>query len=137
MTSGNPRRPEDWIDFNDLILDHEHLMHLFLVRSPGMDVFWHLHPERTGSGSFTQNLPAMPAGHYQIFADVVLSSGFPVTMIGQIDLPSGITGQPLAGDDSALWRAVNCYRSPSAPNRAAVRRNRSPGSSCATAPTRK
>jgi len=100
MTSGNPRRPEHWIDFNDLILDHEHLMHLFFVRSPGMDVFWHLHPERTGSGSFTQNLPAMPAGHYQIFADVVLSSGFPVTMIGQIDLPSGITGQPLTGDDS-------------------------------------
>ena len=100
MTSGNPRRPEDWIDFNDLILDHEHLMHLFLVRSPGMDVFWHLHPERTGSGSFTQNLPAMPAGHYQIFADVVLSSGFPVTMIGQIDLPSGIPGKPLARDDS-------------------------------------
>jgi hypothetical protein len=104
MASGNPRRPEDWIDFNDLILDHEHLMHLFLVRSPGMDVFWHLHPERAGSGSFTQNLPAMPAGHYQIFADVVLSSGFPVTMIGQIDLPSGITGKPLAGDDGGTDR---------------------------------
>src|SRR5438309_10195351 len=100
MTSGNPRRPADWIDFNDLILDHEHLMHLFLIRSPGMDVFRHLHPERAGSGSFAQNLPAMAAGHYQIFADVVLSSGFPVTMVGQIDLPSGIPGKPLARDDS-------------------------------------
>ena len=103
MTSGNPRRPEDWIDFRDLILDHEHLMHLFLVRSPGMDVFWHLHPERAASG-FTQNLPAMPAGHYQIFADVVLRSGFPVTMIGQIDLPSAIVGHPLTGDDSGIDR---------------------------------
>jgi hypothetical protein len=101
MTSGNPRRPKDWIDFRDLILDHDHLMHLFVVRSPGMDVFWHLHPQRSGDG-FTQNLPAMPAGHYQIFADVVLSSGFPVTMIGQIDLPSAIAGQPLAGDDSGI-----------------------------------
>ena len=102
MASGNPRRPADVIDFKDLIVDHEHLMHLFLVRSPGMDVFWHLHPERAGSGSFIQNLPAMPAGQYQIFADVVLSNGFPVTMIGQIDLPSAIAGKPLTGDDSGI-----------------------------------
>jgi hypothetical protein len=100
IASGNPRRPADTIDFNNLILDHEHLMHLFLVRSPGMDVFWHLHPERAGSGTFIQNLPAMPAGHYDVFADVVLSSGFPVTMIGQLDLPSAIAGKPLTGDDS-------------------------------------
>jgi hypothetical protein len=103
MTSGNPRRPADLIDFRDLILDHEHLMHLFLVRSPGMDVFWHLHPGRAADG-FTQNLPAMPAGHYQIFADVVLSSGFPVTMTGQIDLPSPIVGHLLTGDDSGIDR---------------------------------
>lgn len=103
MTSGNPRRPQDWIDFRDLILDHEHLMHLFLVRSPGMDVFWHLHPQRSGDG-FSQNLPTMPAGRYQIFADVVLSNGFPVTMIGQIDLPSAIVGYPLTGDDSGIDR---------------------------------
>jgi hypothetical protein len=102
IASGNPRRPADVIDFNDLILDHEHLMHLFLVRSPGMDVFWHLHPQRAGSGTFIQNLPGMPAGHYQIFADVVLSSGFPVTMIGQLDLPSAIAGKPLTGDDSGI-----------------------------------
>ncbi len=100
MTSGNPRRPPDRIDFNDLILDHGHFMHLFLIRTPRMDVFWHLHPQRAGPGSFAQNLPAMPAGHYQIFADVVLRSGFPVTMIGQIDLPSAIAGKPLTGDDS-------------------------------------
>jgi hypothetical protein len=102
LTSGNPRRPADLVDFDDLALDHEHLMHLFLIRRPGMDVFWHLHPERAGSGSFIQNLPSMPAGQYQIFADVVLSSGFPVTMVGQIDLPSGINGKPLVGDDSGI-----------------------------------
>jgi hypothetical protein len=106
MTSGNPRRPADLINFNDLILDHEHLMHLFIIRSPGMDVFWHLHPQRTSSDSFTQNLPVMPAGNYQIFADVVLSTGFPVTMLGQIDLPSAvggaIAGKLLTGDDSGI-----------------------------------
>ena len=101
MTSGNPRRPQDWIDFRELIPDHEHLMHFFLVRTQGMDVFWHLHPQRSGDG-FIQNLPAMPAGHYKIFADVVLSSGFPVTMIGQIDLPSAIEGKPLTGDDGGV-----------------------------------
>jgi hypothetical protein len=81
-------------------------MHLFLIRSPGVDVFWHLHPQRAGSDSFIQNLPAMPAGHYQIFADVVLSTGFPVTMVGQIDLASAIggaiAGKPLTGDDSGI-----------------------------------
>lgn len=102
MTSGNPRRPADLINFNDLILDHGHLMHLFLIRTPGMDVFWHLHPERAGSGSFTQTLPALQVGHYRIFADVVLTSGFPVTMIGQIDLPAAIAGKPLTGDDSGI-----------------------------------
>jgi hypothetical protein len=101
MTSGNPRRAADLVDFNDLMLDHEHLMHLFIVRSPGMDVFWHLHPSRATDG-FAQNLPAMPAGRYQVFADVVLSSGFPVTMIGQIDLASAIAGKPLTGDDSGI-----------------------------------
>ena len=106
MTSGNPRRPADLIDFNDLMLDHEHLMHLFIVRSPGIDIFWHLHPQRAADG-FTQNLPAMPAGHYKVFADVVLSGGFPVTMIGQIDLSSAIrasavAGKPLSGDDSGI-----------------------------------
>ena len=67
-----------------------------------MDVFWHLHPQRAGSGTFIEDLPAMLAGHYEVFADVVLSSGFPVTMLGQLDLPSPIEGKPLVGDDSGI-----------------------------------
>jgi hypothetical protein len=102
VASGNPRRPSESVDFNDLILDHEHLMHLFLIRSPGMDSFWHLHPARTALGGFAQDLPAMPPGHYQVFADVVLNTGFPVTLVGQLDLPSAIAGAPLAGDDSGI-----------------------------------
>jgi hypothetical protein len=102
IASGNPRRPAAVMNFDDLILDHEHLMHLFIMSSPGMNRFWHLHPERTGSNTFTQNLPAMPAGHYQIFADVVLNTGFPITMIGQFDLPSDIPGRELRGDDCGI-----------------------------------
>jgi hypothetical protein len=84
---------------NDLVPDHGHLMHLFLVRMPDMKSFWHLHPDRTGDQDFVANLPAVPAGHYQIYADIVHATGFPETEIGTLDLPAA-PGQPLSGDDS-------------------------------------
>ncbi len=84
-----------------LMPDHGHLMHLFLVRTPGLDRMWHLHPEAINrEGAFAENLPSIEAGHYQVFADVVDKSGFPWTMIGAIDLPQ-ISGAPLSGDDSS------------------------------------
>ena len=46
-------------------------MHLFLLRTPGLDRIWHLHPERTGHGTFEENLPSIDAGHYRVFADIV------------------------------------------------------------------
>jgi hypothetical protein len=101
IPNGNPRRPADEINFDNLMLDHDHLMHFFLIRAPEMDSFWHLHPARAGDGSFSDDLPSLPGGHYQLFADVVLSSGFPVTMIGQLDVPE-ISGKPLTGDDSGI-----------------------------------
>lgn len=84
---------------DDLIPDHGHIMHLFLVRLPDMQSFWHLHPGQTSEGQFTENLPSMPAGHYQIYADIVHQTGFPETQVGTIDLPA-IAGAPLSGDDS-------------------------------------
>jgi hypothetical protein len=74
-------------------------MHLFLIRLPELERFWHLHPEQMEGEVFSQNLPAIPAGRYQIFADVVHQSGFPETMVAEIDLPD-IPGKPLSGDDS-------------------------------------
>jgi hypothetical protein len=84
---------------DDLVPDHGHLMHLFLVRMPEMQSFWHLHPEPNGQGQFTANLPSLPAGHYQVYADIVHQTGFPETQIGTIDLP-GIAAAAPAGDDS-------------------------------------
>ena len=84
---------------NDLVPDHGHLMHLFLVRMPDMKSFWHLHPERTGDQDFVASLPALPAGHYQIYADIVHATGFPETEVAALELPGG-SGQPLSGDDS-------------------------------------
>jgi hypothetical protein len=84
-----------------LIPDHGHLMHLFLLRVPQMDRFYHLHPDVApgSSNSFIVDLPQVPAGHYQVFADIVRESGFPDTMVATIDLPD-IPGVPLAGDNS-------------------------------------
>jgi hypothetical protein len=92
-----------------LMPDHGHLMHLFLIREPGVDRFYHLHPQlalpepglhATNAISFETDLPAIPAGRYQVFADVVRESGFPDTMIAEIDLPD-IPGGALTGDNSA------------------------------------
>jgi hypothetical protein len=92
-----------------LMPDHGHLMHLFLIREPGMDRFYHLHPQIVlpepglhpyHEPSFESDLPAIPAGRYQVFADVVRVSGFPDTMLAEIDLPD-IPGVALTGDNSA------------------------------------
>jgi len=84
-----------------LIPDHGHLMHAFLLRVPAMDRFYHLHPEQASDGSFTLKLPEMPAGKYKIFADIVRSTGFPETLVSEIDLPE-VKGEPFSGDDSSV-----------------------------------
>jgi hypothetical protein len=84
-----------------LIPDHGHLMHAFLVRVPAMDRFYHLHPEQTSDGSFALKLPSIPSGKYKIFADIVRGTGFPETMVSEIDLPN-VTGEPFSGDDSGV-----------------------------------
>lgn len=87
------------VSANDLVPDHGHLMHLFLVRMPDMKSFWHLHPETSNFMDFAASLPTIPPGHYQIYADIVHSTGFPETQVATIDLPPA-PGQPLHGDDS-------------------------------------
>lgn len=89
----------DKLVLNDLVPDHGHLMHFFLVRTPDMNSFWHLHPRQIGEGHFALDLPTVPPGHYQIFADILHQTGFPETQVGEIDLPA-FAGRPLAGDDA-------------------------------------
>lgn len=85
---------------DDLIPDHNHLMHLYVFHLPEMDQVWHLHPVLTAPATFTQALPAMPAGRYALYGDMVHASGFPDTATTVIDLPA-VAGQPQTGDDSA------------------------------------
>jgi hypothetical protein len=85
---------------DDFLPDHNHLMHLYVIRLPQMERVWHLHPDMTSSGVFTHTLPPMPAGRYGLYADVVHESGLPETIVAEIDLPD-VAGKPLAGDDAA------------------------------------
>jgi hypothetical protein len=89
----------DKLVLDDLLPDHGHLMHLFLVRMPDMNSFWHLHPEQVSEGQFALDLPSMPAGRYRLYADILHHTGFPETQVGEIHLPS-LNGSPLIGDDS-------------------------------------
>ncbi|HLK53966.1 MAG TPA: hypothetical protein VKU42_10960, partial [Candidatus Angelobacter sp.] len=105
---GNPNEAEptrfrteqpDRIRMDDLIPDHGHLMHLFVVRMPDMKAFWHLHPTQTQPGEFSQNLPILPEGQYKLFGDIVHHTGFPETEVATVNMPS-ITGEALQGDDA-------------------------------------
>jgi hypothetical protein len=89
-----------WRRVDDLIPDHNHLMHMYLIRLPEMERVWHLHPEPAGPGALAHRLPAIPAGRYQIYGDIVHENGFPETVAAEIDLPA-VAGAPLTGDDSA------------------------------------
>ena len=84
---------------DDFVLDHGHLMHLYLIRQPGMDVVYHLHPDQIAPGDFQLALPSIPAGVYSLYADVVHATGFPETLVARLELPE-IAGRPLNGDDA-------------------------------------
>ena len=84
---------------DDFVPDHNHLMHLYAIRWPAMDVVFHLHPDQVGTGDFHLALPSMPAGTYHLYADVVHANGFPETLVTSIKVPF-IRGRALAGDDA-------------------------------------
>jgi hypothetical protein len=92
----------DRIRLDDLIPDHGHLMHLFVVRMPDMKAFWHLHPDQTQPADFAQNLPIMPEGQYKLYADIVHHTGFPETEVATVNLPA-VTGESLRGDDAGSF----------------------------------
>jgi hypothetical protein len=105
-------RSPAYLRLNDVIPDHGHLMHLFLLRVPALDAMWHLHPDPIAGAGFALDLPAMPAGRYEIFADVVDPRGYPWTLVGNIELPK-ISGRDLAGDDSS-WSGAPVFSQNSA-----------------------
>lgn len=83
-----------------IIPDHGHLLHAFLLRVPELDRFYHLHPDRSSDNVFSERLPAIAAGEYQIFADIVRESGFADTMSARITLLHDVLGDVSNSDDS-------------------------------------
>ena len=88
---------------NDFLPDHGHLMHLYAIRQPEMDAVFHLHPELVGAGDFRISLPAMPAGDYTLYGDVVHVSGFPETLVSKIVVPATMLGGRPGPDDAAAY----------------------------------
>jgi hypothetical protein len=69
--------------------DHGKLMHLFLVREPGLDVFAHLHPiKRGGRYRFETLLPNIPEGSYRLYADVTFETGSADTSTTVLQVPA-------------------------------------------------
>jgi len=85
---------------DDLIPDHDHLMHLYVLRLPEMDRVWHLHPEMVATGVFTHDLPSMPVGKYALYADIVHRNGFPETPVAELEIAAPVDGKPVSGDDA-------------------------------------
>ena len=92
----------------DLMPDHGHEMHLFVV-GERFDAVAHLHPTRDADNRFTHVLPSLPAGRYQLFGDVVLEGGFPITGVGSLEIPD-LTCDPLQGDDSVWVKTPSTIR---------------------------
>jgi hypothetical protein len=71
-----------------LVADHGKLMHLFLAREPDFNAFAHLHPVRRDARSFENILPALPAGSYQLYAEVTHENGLNQTLTARVVLPA-------------------------------------------------
>jgi hypothetical protein len=84
-----------------LLLDHGKIMHLYAVRMPEMDAAYHLHPDFDPPSDFHIALPAMPAGEYALYGDIVHANGFPETLVAKLEVPAGMEGAPLGPDDAS------------------------------------
>ncbi|HEV2852597.1 MAG TPA: hypothetical protein VHC97_07310 [Thermoanaerobaculia bacterium] len=118
-------RPVLWVAIDDqrqqdstpFTPDHGKLMHLFLLREPGLDAFAHVHPVARNEKEFESILPALPPGTYRLYADVVHESGFPQTLVDKVKVPASSTaGPPSDPDDSwHVTQGLGTRESPMAP----------------------
>ena len=104
LGDADKKNPGEWtkVKNSQLLPDHGHLMHLYAIRWPEMDAVFHLHPEPVGKAGLSMTLPAMPAGTYHLYADVVFSpSGFPETETATLDVPAGVSSAALGTEDAS------------------------------------
>lgn len=101
-----------------LMPDHGKLMHLFLIREPGLDAFAHLHPAPVGDKGFGVALPPLPAGRYRIYADIVQESGFAQTLVETVEVPAAAGAGALAADPDDSFRLSSPLGKPASGARA-------------------
>ena len=95
-----------------LIPDHGKVMHMFVIEERTGAAFAHLHPVRERYETFATPLPALPAGGYRVFGDVVHESGYARTLTARFDLAHGDRAAAALGADDA-WRVTPAGASPS------------------------
>ncbi|MEO8199662.1 MAG: hypothetical protein ABI679_03990 [Gemmatimonadota bacterium] len=93
------------------IADHGHLIHLFLIRAPSLDVMAHLHPVAVDSFNLKTTLPPLPPGTYRLFGDLVHADGVAETLIDSLVVSASpdTTWRPSSLDDS-WWSESTAQR---------------------------
>lgn len=107
--------------WSPLVPDHGKLMHLFLVREGDMGAFAHLHPVTDDSIHFSDRLPAIPAGRYRVFGDIVHASGFAKTLVATVDVPEGVSASSSPAGDDAIYVGGGSADLDTLPDRATIR----------------
>ncbi len=107
-----------------LITDHGKLMHLFLVHDGAPSAFAHLHPVKKGGDQFEVPLPPLPAGRYNVYADVTHEDGFSETLIATTEIPTasvemkklwlGSSGEAVCSTVISKMLATNLFFPPDA-----------------------
>jgi hypothetical protein len=99
----DPKSPGGWkpLKTANLLLDHNHLMHLYAIREPEMEAVFHLHPAPVGDEDLDIALPSMPPGTYKLFGDIVYRNGFPETEVATLTIPAGLLAVPLSPEDAS------------------------------------
>lgn len=112
---GGPRRATE-VRRGRLTTDHGKIMHMIVVDETGGRVLAHLHPTTADSVTFASPLPALPAGRYHVFGDIVEESGLAQTLVASIELPAPTAADPseaAAGlDPDDAWRVREADSAP-------------------------
>ena len=104
LQNTNGARWAQRIFVDDIVPDHDHLAHVFIIRSADMSAAAHLHPIKFSGRDFSIPVPALPPGEYHLFADVVHRTGFTETYVANLRQENASSGT--LGPDDAVVSAV-------------------------------
>jgi hypothetical protein len=94
--------------WENLAPDHGKLMHLFLIGRGTAEAFAHLHPVRREAALFENVLPPLPAGEYELYAEITRETGVSQTLAGRVHVPAP-SGAPLPQKaDAAMVNELWC-----------------------------